>query len=392
MDCRKIYLIKETPICYDSTACFMKEIRQALESLQIETVEGNSPEKDSADAVIGINSKWIQQKNSNGKYLADELQIPFFQIILDHPLYHHELLQVPLQNYHVICLDHKHKKYIEEYYPDIKSVTVMTLSIHAEQNLLENFDEYWDKKEVDLLFTGTYTSTAMLRKKWDRLPESIRGEVWELAQRMVENPAKTQEEVLLEMIAEHPAAPVITKERFREAMSWYFLADTYASAFYREKVITALLQAGITIETVGHGWDDFAQLNGISRSQETLLRSHGETPYEKTAALMKKARVCLNVQPWFKAGIHDRIITAMGQGSCVMSDSTPWLQKIFGEKESIFFYQLEQGDQVPELYFQMMKYEKEMKERAKAGYILATEQFSWENQIRNSWKKSQIRL
>lgn len=381
MNFQKIYLMEETPICYDSTECFRHEFRKVLKELQVETQEGSSPGKNCADAVIGINSEWVMKKDKDGKNIADETGIPFYQIILDHPLYHHELLKLQLQDYHVICLDEKHKQYIEKYYPDIRSVDVMSLSIPFCPELQDNFEEYWERKKVNLLFTGTYTSTAMLRKKWEILPESIRAEVWELAQRMVETPSKTQEEVLLEMIAEHPEAPFISKERFREAMNMYFLADTYASAFYRENAVAELLHAGVPIDVVGYGWDIFCCLNGISGAQEKLLMRHGEVQYKNTAQLMKSAKACLNIQPWFKAGIHDRIISAMGQGSCVLSDATPLLQKVFGEEETVYFYQLEQPEQISALYMQMIKDEEQMKKRAEKGYFLAAGKLSLKYQL-----------
>ena len=376
----KVLLLEDTPICYDSTLYFRQMIQNALEMNGCLVTCGQSSACGHFDAVFGINSDYPVQQAPDGRYFWEKRDIPFYQLILDHPLYHHDRLKENMRNYHVLCLDEKHKTYILKYYPHIKNVTVISLSIESLPDTEEHFEQIWQQKSIDVLFTGTYTSPAQIREKWNRLPEQIRTESWELAQRMVEEPLKTQEEVLIEMLAEHPEVKV-SDERFREAMNWYFLADTYASAYYREKIIYLLAKNRIPLHLIGHGWDSFISERKLSTQEAELLHLHGEVPYAGTAAYMRKARLCLNVQPWFKAGIHDRILSAMGQASCCLTDGEEYLQRFFTERETIFYYNLEQLEQLPDQIDRLLQEEGQMEQVSRNALDLVQHHFTWKRQF-----------
>lgn len=70
-----------------------------------------------------------EQYWDDGTPFLNHIQAPFYNYILDHPVYPHANLSVLLENYHVICIDDDHNKYISKWYPHIKSVH--TLSVGA---------------------------------------------------------------------------------------------------------------------------------------------------------------------------------------------------------------------------------------------------------------------
>ena len=43
------------------------------------------------------------------------------------------------------------------------------------------------------------------------------------------------------------------------------------------------------------------------------------------------AKIILNVMPWFKDGIHDRVLTAAGHGAVILSDETSALDELLGD-------------------------------------------------------------
>lgn len=42
---------------------------------------------------------------------------------------------------------------------------------------------------------------------------------------------------------------------------------------------------------------------------------------------MRDARIALNVMPWFKDGAHDRVFTAMLQGTAALTDDSRYLRE-----------------------------------------------------------------
>ena len=77
----------------------------------------------SFDAVIDYNSKLPGAVLDDGTPFLNHIQAPFYNYILDHPVYHHANLSVLLENYHVICIDDDHNKYIS------KCIRILKVSI-----------------------------------------------------------------------------------------------------------------------------------------------------------------------------------------------------------------------------------------------------------------------
>ena len=51
--------------------------------------------------------------------------------------------------------------------------------------------------------------------------------------------------------------------------------------------------------------------------------------------------------PWFKDGIHDRVLTAMHNGTVCVSDSSSYIDSKFENMENIVLYNLKQIDEIP---------------------------------------------
>ena len=55
----------------------------------------------------------------DGTPYVDRLAGPFFDYILDHPLFHYQGLSSGVKNLHAIVLDEAQQKYVEKYYEKV---------------------------------------------------------------------------------------------------------------------------------------------------------------------------------------------------------------------------------------------------------------------------------
>lgn len=135
---KKFLLFQIKPVCYNSYTYFSDAIAKELISLG-NSVEIFSSKKESLtamerftgqsfDAILDFNSELPKLKMEDDSYFLDRIDAPFYDVILDHPLYHHEMLKQKIKNFHVLCLDENHKKYIETCYPHISSVHVWSMT------------------------------------------------------------------------------------------------------------------------------------------------------------------------------------------------------------------------------------------------------------------------
>ena len=106
--------------------------------------------------------------------------------------------------------------------------------------------------------------------------------------------------------------------------------------YYREKIISIIAEAGIDIWLLGRGWE-----NHPSANLSNVHIINDRVPFADTLSVMEKAKINLNVMPWFKAGTHDRIFNILLSGSLPLTDSSKWLKEHFQDKKDIVYYKLD---------------------------------------------------
>jgi len=86
----------------------------------------------------------------DGTPVLDKLDGPFFDYILDHPLFHYNCLNADLKNLNGIFLDEAQEAYVKRYYPRVKKT--LTMPLGAAEAVTGG-----KKTETDtVLFMGTY--------------------------------------------------------------------------------------------------------------------------------------------------------------------------------------------------------------------------------------------
>ena len=111
-------------------------------------------------AILDFNSKLPRLILDDESYYLDSIDAPFYNFILDHPLYHHSTLDCKLKNYYAFSIDENHCKYIQNFYPHIKAVYQVALG--AENVIsLENLQE----KKKSILIMVTYRNPDIYMKQ-----------------------------------------------------------------------------------------------------------------------------------------------------------------------------------------------------------------------------------
>lgn len=133
---KNILILQLQGACYNSYTYFCDHIAARLRHLgyhvSIFSTAGEPPEAlerfagQSFGAVIDCNSAAPRITTDENGYFLDTIDAPFFNLLLDHPLYHHDSLKCTLKNYHVRCLDENHVAYVKKYYPHIQSAGLWT--------------------------------------------------------------------------------------------------------------------------------------------------------------------------------------------------------------------------------------------------------------------------
>lgn len=369
-------LVDPSDVCYGSLNSFLFEIETSLHKFLVHTeriVEINDDiVSKHYDAFIGLNRSEPAFVAEDGSYFMDSyFGCPFFNILVDAPYSHYPSLHAHMENLYVILLDNGYVEYCKKNYPDCKSVEMGYLLGHTggqNGNLIP-----YEKRGIDILFTGTYRESDYFRRTF--LASQCSDEEKNAFLYMIENgikcPHKTIESLFRDYLMLN-MAEIDTAEFVRIMSNVGVYADIYLRSYWREKVIDSLADSGMNITLAGSCWEEYFQK---TPKNVTLL---GEMNMESTGNLTANAKILLNVMPWFKDGLHDRIPTAMHNGAVCVTDSSSYIDMHFQDGENIVLYQLDNLGELPDKCQYLLEHPKEAASIARAGKEKAGREYTWE--------------
>ncbi len=364
-------------VCYNSYIYFTEALSEELvkqgHSVEIFSLSENNLDDleqyvgQKFDALIDFNSDLPRALLDDDSYFLDKIDSPFFNILLDHPLYHHDSLKHKLQNYHVVCLDSNHKSYVEKYYPHIKSITVtpMTGGAAFEQEYIDW--DHWENREYKLIFTGSYTSPQRIEKAILSLPEFLQENVYTAIDIIKSDQSRTIESVV-EELSEMEIYDYIKLDIPLHTQTLY-LADAYIRTINRHNLIKELDKCKYPLHLFGTFWNEIDLKNAII---------HKELPFNLTFTIFNKAQISANIMPNFKAGAHDRIFSSQLNGAASLTDTSSSLIKEYS-KENIIFYKLEEMNELANIVNHHLDHPNSLKKIAQAGFTKANQNHTWTN-------------
>ena len=320
------------------------------------------------DALIDFNSDLPRALMDDDTYFLDQIDGPFWDIILDHPLYHHDSLKHKIKNFNVVCLDENHQKYINKYYPHIKNVIVtpMTGELAFGQSAIK-FEEF-ENRPYDILFSGTYTNPIKIENSIQKMPKFLQENVYALIDMMLADSDITIEKAV-ERLAKEDIYDYINSDLPLHTQTFY-LADTYVRCLNRKNLVLALDKSGHDFHIFGPLWDELELKNA---------HMHREIPFNLTFTIFAKSKISVNIMPNFKMGSHDRVFSSQLNGAVALTDATALLKSEYTDNENILFYDLNNIEDIPEIIDNALDNSARLKKIAQAGYNIACKNHTWDN-------------
>ena len=374
----KFLIFEMKTVCYNSYLYFGDALGKALTD-KGHTVEYFKVDEDALDdlenyvgakydALIDFNSDLPRALMDDDSYFLDHVDAPFFDVILDHPLYHHDSLKHKLSNFNVVCLDSKHRDYILKYYPHIKSVTVTPMTGElAFGNDSINWDGFNDRP-YDILLSGTYTDPTRLEAAIHKIPDFLAQNVYELIDMMLADSTLTIEDAV-ETLARNEIYDYINSDLPLHTQSFY-LADAYVRCINRKNLVLELDKCNHNFHIFGALWEE------LDLKHATL---HREIPFNLTFTVFSKSKISVNIMPNFKAGSHDRVFSGQLNGAVSLTDPTTLLLSEYQHDQNILFYDLNHMDEISSMVDSHLDKPDELKKIAQGGFNIANANHTWAN-------------
>ncbi len=327
----------------------------------------------------------------NGVSIWDNRGIPCLNIVVDHPFYYHKFQHLLPKRYVQFSIDRGHEAYLKRFFPEIVSGGFLPLAgteyivpegerqkagvISANGRSYEqDFGNHWipyEKRSMDIVFTGNYTSGEKLKSHLKEVDE----EYAEFYFRIVDDFLKHPEFSMDAGIEKHLWEEVegIDEDGIKACMPHMIFIDLYVRFAFRAKAVQTLVDHGFCVDVFGAGWQQLP-----CRHPENL-KIHGTLDSAQCLQKISDGKISLNVMPWFKDGAHDRVFNSMLCGAVSLTDPSRYMREIFQDGKQVVFYELNDWEGMVEKTEDLLCHEEKAKQIALRGNAYAKQYHTWKN-------------
>jgi len=371
-----ILLFESRELCYESNDYFMEQLQHEFENEGYKTeicdLSENMEEKleelilrrQDFLAAFDFNSMLTRAELEDGTPYIDELGVPFFNYLVDHPLYHHGGLRRHFKQYSIICIDNCHGEYVRTYYPHIKNVFVVPLGA-MEAKMCPSFKE----KRFELLFMGTYVPAEDIYKEIKEYSPDHKKEVLQLLEWMEEDCELTQEAALRRYLKE--MGEELTKEEFAGRLHKDYIVDRYLRFAKRKEILSAAAESGVPMAVVGHGLEEIPALH---KKNVTFYQGVG---FAVSSQMIADAKILLNITPGFLGGVHDRVYSARINRTLCFTEENNYTKSHFTNGEDIILYHEKKLENLPGQIERMIKNKDAIEKITANAYEKSSLQETW---------------
>lgn len=378
----KALVFSSREICYNSNSFFANQMAMAFEKNGYEAEVCEFTKEDDLDRllapfigkeykiILDFNSLMTRMVEGDGTPLLDMIQGPFYDYILDHPLFHYNGLTAGVNNLNAILLDEAQQKYVKRFYKGVKNTVMMPLG--ATEAFTQRKTE---ENPKCVLFMGSYDSPKKLYDMVELSPEPLKSYMKKLIEMRLSDPELPMEDAFEQLLKEEGTE--ISDEQFALYMNAMYPVDAYIRDYFRKLVLDTLAKARIPVKVVGDGWEKYESPdeNYLTREKPVVF----SLSFEKIA----KEHILLNNSPIFNRGAHDRIYAGMANHCAVMTDTNPYLRKEMKDGENICLYSLKDIQTVKEAAEELLTNPLRCKRIEELAYAEYLEKHSWEKRVQH---------
>ena len=339
--------------------------------------------------------------------LWDSMDTMAVNILMDHPLRFHDTMRHHPHHYVQFCCDQNHVDYVRKYFShEVPQVFFLPHAGTVPEEIEDATDisridrqkvaaEFGDnKKDIDILFSGTYYDPNRYYEDIDKWfdPGTVLNQFYkDLFLYMRDNPKESPEQAVSSFI--YLKDMNVDQEKMLIMMRAAEPVDWMVRHYFRQQVVSALVNAGFNVSVLGRGWE-----NHPDAGKSNLIKLDDRIPFADTFSYMHRAKLNLNVMPFFKAGSHDRIFNAYLEGSVPLTDPSEFLLEKYeafikmsdsGTGELPIYY-LDRLNELPELAGLLLQNDDLRSKLYRRGFEKTRYSFIWKNLVDEVLEKAQM--
>lgn len=349
---RKPILIHKTKLYKDSAfESFINNLAEAFEllgeSVQVCNLDSASSINKAVDMMVKGNVSFSISINggmmtiSDGKSSAnvfENLDIPHVSVLQDAP-YNHKVgdLNVPAKKHCICYLDRSHRDMLYKIYPDKKFAGEVFLpmpgSVLNDMSMWNGNLTCSKETKYDVVYCAWFWGVGKQKRNWntDGTNRYIAGILNDVAD-LMECRAINSHDAFVQVLSAHGME---FDEVYSRLKPYFWPMLEYIKGYRRYKVLQMAVDSGIKVDVFGGGWEQ------APFADKLIL--HGAVSYQDSVRAIAQAKVLLQDQAEFNDGAHDRVFTAMLNGTAVVSEYSRYLDELFIDGHEIHMFDWNKG-------------------------------------------------
>ncbi len=307
---------------------------------------------------------------TNQQFLWDIIKIPHWSILVDPSLYSVSLINSP---YSVIsCVDRFDCEGLLS--TGFKKVFFWPHAI--EKELEAPIDA---ERPYEVVFLGSCFDYESIREYWQNTLSPKQCEILDHASDLVLSDNRTSLQAAL--VKAWNEANLLADDTVDFAMLFYFL-DLYTRGKDRVDLIRSIkdakvhifgrLQDSNEIETLG--WEHY-----LGKQKNVVI--HEPVRFDESLEILKKSKICLNSNPFFKNGSHERIFNSLACGALPITMDNLFVRSQFKEGQDMYFYLNSNLDQVNDQVNEILANESKRHAMVASGRAKVMKNHTWDKRV-----------
>lgn len=323
------------------------------------------------DFAMTFNNNGIDLTCEDGN-VWDLLGIPIVNYLFDHPMYYFMELETAPSQMILTCVDQNHVRFVERFIPNVSQVYFVPLA----GEMLDGDKIPWEDRSISVLYVGSLKTRGDEYRDpfFDYVVEFMKGHSYYATEQAIERCFKEcPEEVITAVL---PQLAGVNRKNAPDDLIGLIIVryrdvDTVVNAYYREKMLRTLLEAGIDVEVYG----DWGASDLVNNPHGHF---HGFITHMQCIEKMRNTKFVLNSMPWFKNGSHDRVYNAMLQGAICITDHSDYIDGYLLEGVDCAYVDLDELDIMPNIVNFFMENPEAANEMTANAYVKVAERDTWE--------------
>lgn len=261
--------------------------------------------------------------------------------LVDHPvLFYSRLVKHKnTGNYWIGCVDQTHVEYLKQC---VGCEKVFFLPHCAGKSA---YIKAYKERAIDVFFPSSYLDLAEFENENSEWRTGAVKLITDQVIALLKNNDKISVEQAVKEVLEQLGETVDTQFLEECMIGFGSYIDTYICRYYRLQVVKALLDEGIVLTVTGSGWRDFER-NYHGKGKINILSE--DMSYDKVLDCMADSKMVLNVFPWFKDGSHERLASALMNGSVCLTDRNEYTDRLLTDDKSAILYDRKKPEELAE--------------------------------------------